>query len=158
MAGEERRQTAKPAGSVHNRPDAPGTLATMRSMPESLAAEAAVLGSMLIDPECIGDVVEIVERDGFAIIIRQLGQGGVQAFQVFWVGFRPSRDKFGVERQRRSAMTVKIGTGAAGDLQQPGAGFSRFPQSIDFCKCFNKHVLHRIFCIRDAGRMSQTHS
>ncbi|MHC4323334.1 MAG: replicative DNA helicase [Planctomycetota bacterium] len=65
MAGEEKRQTAQPAGSVRNRPDAPGTLATMRSMPESLAAEAAVLGSMLIDPECIGDVVEIVERDAF---------------------------------------------------------------------------------------------
>ena len=65
MAGEERRQTAKPAGSVRNKPDAPGTLATLRSMPESLAAEAAVLGSMLIDPECIGDVVELVERDAF---------------------------------------------------------------------------------------------
>ena len=65
MAGEEKRQTAKPAGSVRNRPDAPGTLATMRSMPESLAAEAAVLGSMLIDPECIGEVVELVERDAF---------------------------------------------------------------------------------------------
>ena len=66
MAGEERRQTAKPAGSVRNKPDASGTLATMRSMPESLAAEAAVLGSMLIDPECIGEVFEIiVERDAF---------------------------------------------------------------------------------------------
>ena len=65
MAGEEKRQTAKLAGSVRNRPDAPGTLATMRSMPESLAAEAAVLGSMLIDPECIGEVVELVERDAF---------------------------------------------------------------------------------------------
>jgi len=65
MAGEERRQKTKPAESVHNRPDAPGTLATMRSMPESLAAEAAVLGSMLIDPECIGDVVELLERDAF---------------------------------------------------------------------------------------------
>ena len=65
MAGEEKRQTAKPAGSVNSQPDAPGTLATARSMPESLAAEAAVLGSMLIDPECIGDVIEIVERDAF---------------------------------------------------------------------------------------------
>jgi replicative DNA helicase len=65
MAGEEKRQTAKPAESVNSRPDVSGTLATVRSMPESLAAEAAVLGSMLIDPECIGDVVEIVERDAF---------------------------------------------------------------------------------------------
>jgi len=30
----------------------------IRSMPESLMAEAAVLGSMLIDPECISDVLE----------------------------------------------------------------------------------------------------
>ncbi|MHC4203760.1 MAG: replicative DNA helicase [Planctomycetota bacterium] len=65
MAGEEKRQTARPAGSVNSQPDVPGTLATVRSMPESLSAEAAVLGSMLIDPECIGDVVEIVERDAF---------------------------------------------------------------------------------------------
>jgi replicative DNA helicase len=64
MAGEK-RQTAKPAGSVNSRPDVSGTFETVRSMPESLAAEAAVLGSMLIDPECIGDVVEIVERDAF---------------------------------------------------------------------------------------------
>jgi replicative DNA helicase len=65
MAGEQRRQTAKPAGSVNAKTEVTGTLATVRSMPESLAAEAAVLGSMLIDPECIGDVVEIVERDAF---------------------------------------------------------------------------------------------
>ena len=65
MADEKRRQTANPAGSVNSKPEAPGTLSTVRSMPESLAAEAAVLGSMLIDPECIGEVVEILERDAF---------------------------------------------------------------------------------------------
>ncbi|TKJ39316.1 MAG: replicative DNA helicase [Planctomycetes bacterium B3_Pla] len=65
MAGTERGQTAKPAASVNARPDASGSLTSVRSMPESLAAEAAVLGSMLIDPECIGDVVELVERDAF---------------------------------------------------------------------------------------------
>jgi replicative DNA helicase len=65
MADKERVQTAKPAGSVNAKPDVPGTLATVRSMPESLAAEAAVLGSMIIDPECIGDVVELLERDAF---------------------------------------------------------------------------------------------
>lgn len=32
-----------------------------RSMPESLAAEAAVLGSMIIDPKCIGEVVEEIK-------------------------------------------------------------------------------------------------
>jgi replicative DNA helicase len=37
----------------------------MRSMPESLPAEAAVLGSMIVDPRCIGDVVEILDRNAF---------------------------------------------------------------------------------------------
>ncbi len=36
-----------------------------RSMPESLAAEAAVLGSMIIDPECISEVVEQLTTDAF---------------------------------------------------------------------------------------------
>jgi replicative DNA helicase len=36
-----------------------------RSMPESVAAEAAVLGSMIIDPECIGQVIEQVDTDAF---------------------------------------------------------------------------------------------
>jgi len=40
------------------------SLAT-RSMPESLAAEAAVLGSMIIDPKCISDVVEQVKTEAF---------------------------------------------------------------------------------------------
>ncbi len=43
-----------------------------RRMPESLAAEAAVLGSMIIDPECIGDVVELLERDSFYRVEHQL--------------------------------------------------------------------------------------
>jgi len=46
--------------------------ATGRSMPESLAAEAAVLGSMIIDPACIGDVVEQVKTDAFYRIENQL--------------------------------------------------------------------------------------
>lgn len=36
--------------------------ALVRRMPESLAAEAAVLGSMIIDPQCIADVIEILGR------------------------------------------------------------------------------------------------
>ncbi len=36
-----------------------------RVMPESPSAEAAVLGSMLIDPECIGQVVELLGTDAF---------------------------------------------------------------------------------------------
>ncbi len=36
-----------------------------RSMPESLAAEAAVLGSMIIDPACISEVIEQLRTDAF---------------------------------------------------------------------------------------------
>ena len=36
-----------------------------RSMPQDLGAEAAVLGSMIVDPRCIGDVVETIKRDAF---------------------------------------------------------------------------------------------
>jgi replicative DNA helicase len=36
-----------------------------RSMPQDLGAEAAVLGSMIVDPRCIGDVVELLKRDVF---------------------------------------------------------------------------------------------
>ncbi|MBN2019603.1 MAG: replicative DNA helicase [Sedimentisphaerales bacterium] len=43
-----------------------------RAMPESLAAEAAVLGSMVIDPVCTGQVVEILSRDSFYRIEHQL--------------------------------------------------------------------------------------
>jgi len=55
----------RPAGSVSDRSSTGGDLSVMRSMPESLAAEAAVLGSMLIDPECIGDVVEHLTAEAF---------------------------------------------------------------------------------------------
>jgi len=39
--------------------------ATTRSMPESLESEAAVLGSMIIDRECIGLVVQIIRAEDF---------------------------------------------------------------------------------------------
>ncbi len=42
-----------------------GDLAAMRAMPESISAEAAVLGSMIIDPQCIGFVIENVDRNAF---------------------------------------------------------------------------------------------
>jgi replicative DNA helicase len=61
----QRIQKLKPASSVSARSNASGDLSAMRSMPESLAAEAAVLGSMLIDPECIGDVVEHLTAESF---------------------------------------------------------------------------------------------
>ncbi len=36
-----------------------------RSIPEAVAAEAAVLGSMIVDPDCIGQVVESLNADSF---------------------------------------------------------------------------------------------
>jgi len=65
MAGKVKTQTAKPSASVRDGANGAGATAPLRTMPESLAAEAAVLGSMIIDPECIGDVVEVLERDAF---------------------------------------------------------------------------------------------
>ncbi|HSW47096.1 MAG TPA: replicative DNA helicase [Phycisphaerae bacterium] len=38
---------------------------SVRVLPEDRGAEAAVLGSMMIDPRCIGDVVEILDRTAF---------------------------------------------------------------------------------------------
>ena len=38
---------------------------SVRAMPESLAAEAAVLGSMIVEPGCIGDVVELLKAESF---------------------------------------------------------------------------------------------
>ena len=49
-----------------------GRVEAGRIMPESLAAEAAVLGSMIIDPVCIGQVVEMVSRDSFYRVEHQL--------------------------------------------------------------------------------------
>jgi replicative DNA helicase len=57
--GKNRMETAVPTATV-------GTAELAgRSMPESLAAEAAVLGSMIIDPECIGQVVEMLRAEAF---------------------------------------------------------------------------------------------
>ncbi len=52
-------------GSVSAKSNAQGNLTVLRSMPESLGAEAAVLGSMIVDPRCIGDVVEQLDREAF---------------------------------------------------------------------------------------------
>jgi replicative DNA helicase len=42
-----------------------GAVSATRSMPESLAAEAAVLGAMIIDSECISQVVEQLRAESF---------------------------------------------------------------------------------------------
>ena len=60
MADKEGTRTVEVSGSVSAQSSVTGRLTVVRSIPESLAAEAAVLGSMIIDPECISEVVEIL--------------------------------------------------------------------------------------------------
>ncbi len=43
-----------------------------RTMPESLEAEAAMLGSMMLDPECIGDVVQKIRAEAFYRLEHQM--------------------------------------------------------------------------------------
>jgi replicative DNA helicase len=45
---------------------------TGRTMPQSKQAEAGVLGSMIIDPECIGEVVELLKEDSFYSLEHQV--------------------------------------------------------------------------------------
>jgi len=62
---ESKKRTANLKGRVEAKSNASGSLSLLRSMPESLAAEAAVVGSMIVDPRCIGDVVEVLDREAF---------------------------------------------------------------------------------------------
>jgi len=67
QAGSERGRKVEMAGSARAESNSGGKL-MVRSMPESLAGEAALLGCMLIDPGCIGSVIEIFGeccRDAF---------------------------------------------------------------------------------------------
>lgn len=49
-----------------------GQFDELRRMPESLAAEVAVLGSMIIDPVCIGDVMKRLTPDSFCRVEHQI--------------------------------------------------------------------------------------
>ena len=64
QADSEKGRVNEMGGTARAQSNADGNV-TVRSMPESLAAEAAVLGSMLIDPHCIADVVEVLGREAF---------------------------------------------------------------------------------------------
>ena len=75
-AGSALRQSSPQAESIAALTSPPrptsGRVEAGRIMPESLAAEAAVIGSMIIDPVCIGQVVEMVSRDSFYRVEHQL--------------------------------------------------------------------------------------
>jgi len=79
MAGAIKENTGKPTRkrleavtSTGKTPAENVAALTGRVMPESLAAEAAVIGSMIIDPASIGQVVEILDRESFYRIEHQL--------------------------------------------------------------------------------------
>ncbi|MFA5251392.1 MAG: DnaB-like helicase N-terminal domain-containing protein, partial [Phycisphaerae bacterium] len=79
-ASKEKAVTGKKSSIVSLRASNSGAESTgglqhgvyARSMPESLAAEAAVLGSMIIDPACISDVVEHLKTEAFYRIEHQM--------------------------------------------------------------------------------------
>jgi replicative DNA helicase len=62
---KENKRVSRSANAPAEKKNAPAEMAMLRSMPESLPAEAAVLGSMIVDPRCIGDVIEQVDRTAF---------------------------------------------------------------------------------------------
>lgn len=70
--GKPTRKRIEPLGGVPKQSAEATAALTGRAMPESLASEAAVLGSMVIDPACIGHVVEILNRDSFYRVENQL--------------------------------------------------------------------------------------
>jgi replicative DNA helicase len=66
-------------------------------MPESLAAEAAILGSMIIDPECISEVVELIGPGAFyrlehRYIFEALVSLWEKGFRVQGSGMTPDKD------------------------------------------------------------------
>ena len=74
MAGADGTVTAgtrRKSGRLENVSSGSSGLAN-RSMPESLAAEAAVLGSMIVDPRCISQVVDQLKTEAFYRIEHQM--------------------------------------------------------------------------------------
>jgi replicative DNA helicase len=65
LASKDNKKARGNGQSTLPSPTAAGPNPLLRTMPESLPAEAAVLGSMIVDPRCIGDVVEILDRNAF---------------------------------------------------------------------------------------------
>jgi replicative DNA helicase len=72
MAVEQGTRIVELAGKAGTKSRTTGKLAVERRMPESLAAEAAVLGSMIVSPVCIGQVIEQIDRNAFYRVEHQL--------------------------------------------------------------------------------------
>jgi replicative DNA helicase len=65
LASKDNKRARNNGKSTTPSSTASGPTPLLRTMPESLPAEAAVLGSMMVDPRCIGDVVEVLDRNAF---------------------------------------------------------------------------------------------
>ncbi len=72
MALRVRQNQNKKAQAAARTDSSSASQLTGRTMPESLEAEAAVLGSMILDPECIGQVVQQVTAGAFYHIEHQM--------------------------------------------------------------------------------------
>ncbi|MFC1764020.1 replicative DNA helicase [Planctomycetota bacterium] len=72
MPAGDRTRTGTKRETAGVRSPAEDSLQNLRKMPESRPAEAAVLGSMIIDPASIGQVVDILNADSFYRIEHQL--------------------------------------------------------------------------------------
>ncbi len=72
MAQEVRQNPNKKAQPAARTDSSSASQLVGRTMPESLEAEAAVLGSMLLDPECIGHVVQQITAGAFYRIEHQM--------------------------------------------------------------------------------------
>ena len=66
MAVQDSSRRAQNGGrNAAEKKNGSGATPMLRSMPESLPAEAAVIGSMIVDCRCIGDVIEVLDREAF---------------------------------------------------------------------------------------------
>ena len=72
MAQKVRQNQNKKAQTAVRTDTASASQLIGRTMPESLEAEAAVLGSMMLDPECIGLVVQQITASAFYRIEHQM--------------------------------------------------------------------------------------
>jgi replicative DNA helicase len=72
MADNQGTRIVELAGKAEAKSRTTEKLTVERRMPESLAAEAAVLGSMIVSPVCIGQVVEQIDRNAFYRVEHQL--------------------------------------------------------------------------------------
>lgn len=65
MNQPKRNNSSKSGSTVQENKGKDFSVLNIKAMPESLSAEAAVLGSMIINPECVSDVIEQINSEAF---------------------------------------------------------------------------------------------